>query len=1106
MKKHVFLSLFLAFAFGASAAGWPQINLNQKSSAVKISETIHALVAQNDTLFAATADGVWASPSGFGGDWVAYGLQGQEVKLLNFKVKKLAIVATVGNVQPLYERIGGVWVQNLNLPLSVAITGGVNFEQLTNNDQTLSIVIPSGSGTVGDIYKSLDGGATFSKVTVGLAAKGVNTFANDSLFYFPNCAKVVGSPEANNNQTSFYFSATKGNTFARFANSYSIATGIPANFIFKLAGANGHTYHFLGGQKDVVRLDSLGMTHPGVIPWNNPVNMKSFITNRTLPITDGATNLTTFPTHNFKKMMQANGKLYLLADSALYVSTDEGVTYTNVIKVAGDTLLTSLQTKGNSLLIGTNHGVLTDYNFETDKVNAMVLLNDSLFLANSNGIWVSPSKGAGFIPYGLQGQEVRLLNFKVKRLAIVATAGNIQPLYELVGGAWVRNTALPVDKAISGGVNFEQLTNNNQTLSIVIPSGSGTVGDIYKSLDGGATFSKVTVGLAAFGVNTFANDSLFYFPNSAKVVGSPEANNNQTSFYFSATKGNTFARFPNSYSIATGVPANFIYKLAATNGHTYHFLGGQKDVVRVDSLGMTHPGVIPWNNPVNMKCFIPNRIAPITDGATNLTTFPTYNFKKMLQTANGKLYLLADSALYVSVNEGASYQLALKANNTIFTSALAAGNNLVLGSTKGLLTYQNQFSKGSDKVNALVLQNDSLFAATEDGIWLSKDNGVNWSAYGLQGQEVKLLNFKVKKLAIVATPGNFQPLFERIGGVWVKNLNLPVAVAITGGVNFEQMQNADLTHSIVIPTGSTTLGGIYTSADGGATFAKTTPSNAFVSVGINTFDGDPNFYFPNSAKVGGSVEANNNQTSFYFSANKGATFARVANSYSIATGVPANFIHKLAASNGHTYHFLGGQKDVVRVDSLGLTHPGVIPWNNTVNMKSFITNRTVAITDGATNLTTFPTYNFKKMVSTTNSLYLLSDKTLYLSKDDGATYTSALAVGADTLLSSVVANATTLFIGTNKGVLTLAVDNVITSVAKPAEIQNVQVFTNAEGIHVAAEGLYNVTVYNLTGQVVASVKHGQGIVTIPVPQSQSIYLVRVNTGNRTQTVKVMMRR
>ncbi len=408
MKK-VKLSLLLVLIIGMNVFSI------QKANALELEIKVNALTIKNDSLFAATSDGVWVSPSKQGNDWVAFGLQGQEVKLLNFKVKRLAIVATTDNYRPLYEYVGGTWVQNLNLPSSVPIYGGYNFEQIEYSDpNSLSIVIPTGniSSTSGILYKSLDGGATFSTVTVGKIAMGINAFDGDDQFYFPNSNQILYSPTMDMNQSSFYYSSNKGDTFARFANSYSIATGTPANFIFKLVSVNnpGHTYHFLGGIKDIVRLDSLGFakTTSSVIPWNNLENWKSFLT-RPLPMTDQATSLTAFKNSNFKKMMQTiDNKLYLLADTAVYVSNDEGETYSQILAVESDTVLSSFVVVGDMMKIGHTYGII---NYDLDPTSSIIkqfetadVKADVKVFASNNGINVSCKGKFSVSVYSVTGQ------------------------------------------------------------------------------------------------------------------------------------------------------------------------------------------------------------------------------------------------------------------------------------------------------------------------------------------------------------------------------------------------------------------------------------------------------------------------------------------------------------------------------------------------------------------------------------------------------------------------------------------------------------------------------------------------------------------------------
>ncbi|NDP20810.1 MAG: hypothetical protein GZ091_06995 [Paludibacter sp.] len=412
MKKLV-LSMLLVFAIGMNTFSIQKANAIQlKSSDLTIK--VNALTIKNDSLFAATSDGIWVSPSKLGNDWVAFGLQGKEVRLLNFKVKRLAIVATSGNYRPLYEYVGGAWVQFLSLPSSVSIFGGFNFEQIAYSaPNSLSIVIPTGIATssTGVLYKSLDGGATFAAVTIGKSAMGIDAFDGDEKFYFPNSNQILYSPTMNMNQSSFYYSSNKGDTYARFALSYSIGAGTPANFIFKLASVTnpGHTYHFLGGMKDVVRVDSLGLTATGsVIPWNNLNNWKSFLT-RTVSMTDGATNLSAYINNNFKKMMQAAGKLYLLADTAVYVSTNEGETYNQILAVKKDTVLSSFVVVGSMMKIGHTYGIKNlNLDGSTGISNQAETANIKVFATN-DGINVSCEGKYSVTVYGVTGQMLTVV-------------------------------------------------------------------------------------------------------------------------------------------------------------------------------------------------------------------------------------------------------------------------------------------------------------------------------------------------------------------------------------------------------------------------------------------------------------------------------------------------------------------------------------------------------------------------------------------------------------------------------------------------------------------------------------------------------------------------
>ncbi len=161
----------------------------------------------------------------------------------------------------------------------------------------------------------------------------------------------------------------------------------------------------------------------------------------------------------------------------------------------------------------------------------------------------------------------------------------------------------------------------------------------------------------------------------------------------------------------------------------------------------------------------------------------------------------------------------------------------------------------------MALDNSKLYVATNDGIWESASaNGGDWTAYGLQGKRVFLMNLGVLKLAVTvetasddATKKTLQ-LYKYNGTAWVNTNFNPTKLAIFGSVldnliNFAQIQNDGET-VIVMPTWGN---GIWRSPDGGDTWTVSAyetctscPNNTSILYkkisGIYTFPGDTKIY------------------------------------------------------------------------------------------------------------------------------------------------------------------------------------------------------------------------------------------------------------------------
>ncbi|MFZ4582110.1 MAG: T9SS type A sorting domain-containing protein [Paludibacter sp.] len=255
MKK-ITLSLVLlvistVFTF---AAAWQKLDL-AKVGGGTINLNINRLELSEGKLYAATFDGIWVSPSANGGDWEAFGLQGQNVSHLSFGAMKLAniiIVATddaTKTASKLYKYNGSTWVvTNLN-PTGVKTFGGVNtaMTQIQDANNNTVIIYPTWGG---GIWRSADGGDTWTNYAQVATAETdnngnpLNAYKNVlSVRSFPGTTTLYGTDKVSGSMQYMIWSTDYGVTWnnravGNFFNPYSF-------FVRKV---NGVEYMYFGGQ------------------------------------------------------------------------------------------------------------------------------------------------------------------------------------------------------------------------------------------------------------------------------------------------------------------------------------------------------------------------------------------------------------------------------------------------------------------------------------------------------------------------------------------------------------------------------------------------------------------------------------------------------------------------------------------------------------------------------------------------------------------------------------------------------------------------------------------------------------------------------------------
>ena len=248
MKKitlsFVLLLICTVFTFGGT---WQKLDLT-KAGGGTINLNINRLDLSGGKLYAATFDGIWVSPSANGGDWVAFGLQGQNVTHLNFGVLKLANAQVVAlndgtkMANQLYKYNGSSWVlTNLN-PGKLSTFGGVSsaFTQIQDGANNTVIVYPTWGG---GIWRSADGGTNWTNYAQGTTPDGAVYKNVIGLFTFPGSTTIYGTDKVATDFNYMIWSTDYGVTWnnslvGQFFNPHS----------FLVRKVNGVEYMYYGGE------------------------------------------------------------------------------------------------------------------------------------------------------------------------------------------------------------------------------------------------------------------------------------------------------------------------------------------------------------------------------------------------------------------------------------------------------------------------------------------------------------------------------------------------------------------------------------------------------------------------------------------------------------------------------------------------------------------------------------------------------------------------------------------------------------------------------------------------------------------------------------------
>ena len=427
MKKIKFslLLLLMSTVFSFAAGTWQKLDLT-KTGGGTINLNINKLELFEGKLYAATFDGIWVSPSANGGDWEAYGLQGEKVSHLCFGAMKLAnvIITATDNAtkkaNKLYKYNGTTWVvTNLN-PAGSSTFNGVNtsMAQIQDGGGNTVIIYPTwGNG----IWRSADGGDNWTNYAQVATEEldpntGVplNAYKNVvSVRSFPGTTTLYGTDKVSAGMSYMIWSTDYGVTWNNkavggFFNPFSILS----------RKMNGVDVLYYGGENGnlaaVVRSEDAGAN------WD-------------LSFTTGVPYW-----HNRKIIGNNNGPLYIMCSvNNVYVSNDNGDTFNELATGISATIPVTRVAPAETKLF------LSDMVQSTTKLYVSAIMTDGIYVYDltptavqtavvqksvcfpsiaKNELFVTATPGAKISITNLEGKVVKLSVAQSDKTAVDVSA------------------------------------------------------------------------------------------------------------------------------------------------------------------------------------------------------------------------------------------------------------------------------------------------------------------------------------------------------------------------------------------------------------------------------------------------------------------------------------------------------------------------------------------------------------------------------------------------------------------------------------------------------------------------------------------------------------
>lgn len=412
--------------------------------------------------------------------------------------------------------------------------GSIRFKP---NDPT--VVYATGynsSGTAGfKFYKSTNTGDSFTNITSGLSTAAQTsrmildvTPADANYVYVLSVKLPTNGPPVDNGLLGIYRSTNSGTNFTKTSGTTDVLESGQSWYDLAFAVSNTNKDLVFTGCLNVWKSSNGGATVTKVNNWSSPTSASY--------------------THaDIHHLQYINGKLFCLSDGGIYVSSNNGTTFTDltaglqisqfyrvsVSKTSAGKMVGGLQDNGGhaySDAAWKNYYGADGMDAAVSQANSnlyygFIQYGSSMYISNTAG---NSSTGSVGSPGGIDGNWITPLRGDSQGNMYAGYDG----LYKLVSGAWVQQNTNSVG---SGNLEIVSIDPSNDNIIYVV---NGT--SLYKSTNAGVTFSSVYSGSTITSVTVHSSNSNIVYITTSGAGGQA---------MISTTGGTAFT------NIASGLPA-----------------------------------------------------------------------------------------------------------------------------------------------------------------------------------------------------------------------------------------------------------------------------------------------------------------------------------------------------------------------------------------------------------------------------------------------------------------------------------------------------------------------------------------------------------------------